>query len=335
MYILLAILLLGILVIVHEFGHFIVAKKCGVTVLEFSIGFGPKLVKWEKGGTQYSVRLLPLGGFVKFLGEDEDSTEPGSFNSISAWKRFLTVFAGPFFNLILAVVLAFFFIIGYGYDMPQIAGFSEGLPAQQSGLEEGDILLAVDGKEIDYVTEASTYIAESQGDHVTLTVLRGQEQLDIEVSSQTVNGQKMIGISIGATSVKMGFFESIGKAFTWVWNILSEMLKFLVNLITGQPVEGGIVGPVGTINLIGQVARLGLKNILMMAAMLSVNLGIVNLLPIPALDGGRLVFLIIEMIRRKPISQEMEGKIHFIGFVLLMGLILFLTYKDILGLIGG
>lgn len=335
MYILLAILLIGILIIVHEFGHFIVAKKCGVTVLEFSIGFGPKLVKWERNGTKYSVRLLPLGGFVQFLGEDEDSKEPGAFNNISAWKRFLTVFSGPFFNIILAVVLAFFFIVGFGYDMPQITGFAQGMPAQESGLMEGDIILAVDGKTVDFQSDASTYIAQSTGDHITLTILRGEEELEFEVAPELVNGERMVGIYIGSTSVRIGFFESIGKAFTWVWNIVVEMLKFLFNLITGQAVEGGIVGPVGTISLIGEAARYGLRTILMMAAMLSVNLGIVNLLPIPALDGGRLIFLIAEMIRRKPIPQEMEGKIHFAGFVLLMGLILFLTYQDVLGLFGG
>ncbi len=329
---LVAILVFGMLVFIHELGHFAVAKFVGIKVHEFAIGMGPKLIKFSKGETSYYIRALPLGGYVRMEGEDEKSDDLRSFNNKSILSRISVIFAGPLMNFILAIIL--FTLIFYSVGVPSttINEVMEESPAQTSGIQEGDTIYSINGEQMNSWQDITESISSSSKKSLDIVVLRDNERLEKKVipTIDENSGQVLIGIS---PTIKKSIGDSIKNGFTIIYTITSDIFSFLRDLITGQTAAAGeVMGPVGIINLVGQVSRAGWIDVANLTAVLSINLGLMNLLPIPALDGGRIFFLFIEMLRGKPLDAEKEGMIHLIGFALLITLMLFVTYKDIIRL---
>lgn len=332
-----ALLVLSVMVMVHEAGHFSIGRLFGFGIEEFAIGMGPKLFGREKNGTLFSIRAFPIGGMCRFVGEDEVPKNAISFNAQKPWKRFLVVFAGPFFNVVFAVLFAFITLLAYGSLAPMVDQIStETGPAAVAGMQPGDILLKINGERVDY-TDAVNHIVAAKGPDIVVTVERGGEELELLMEDvyNEEEGRNIIGIVITRGRRHFSFFGAFGEAFHYIADTIGQMFEFFGMLFQGQVQQGDVMGPVGTISFISYAVRTGFEVVLHLAVLLSVNLAIINLLPLPALDGGRLIFIIIEMIRRKPISQEKEGMVHFIGIILLFGLIIFLSYQDILACVQG
>lgn len=324
------LIILCVLVLVHEFGHFIVAKKSGVLVEEFSLGMGPQIYSWHKGETEYSLRLFPIGGFVKMLGEDGESDNPRAFCNKSVWARMAVTFAGPFMNLLIAVV---FFLVAFMYfgtpaDNGLVGSVLPDSPAAAAGLQPGDIIVSLDDTEIANWDDVVAYMSGVQPESsVAVGYLRGGEQLSASLTPMpNEEGRVILGITQGVQRV--GFFRAMKMGFTTTVTFTVMIFQALTQMITGAaPVE--VAGPVGMVSLVGEYADVGLMYLFLFAGMLSVNLGVMNLLPIPALDGARLLFLLIEAVRRKPVDRDKEAMVHFVGFILLMTLMVVITYFDI------
>lgn len=331
------LLMLTVLVVIHEGGHFAVGRVCGIRINEFSVGFGPKLFSRKKGEIAYSVRALPLGGFVQFYGEEEEvdaAYEPRAFNNRPIWQRALTIAAGPAMNILFALLLTVGVLVGYGDYVPEIVAVEADSPAAAAGLQEGDRIVRINGKRIDFSMEFDTAsIADQQ--EVTLGVERadGEHSFVIQTAPDAETGKARIGIQYtDSARRKFGFFEAIGLSFKWLWLIVREMVAALGGAIFGGKGLSELSGPVGTIAIVGESVRYGFETILRMAALLSINLGIMNILPFPALDGGRLLFLGIEKLRGKPASRKVEGYVNFAGLAMLFLLMIVLTYQDIVRL---
>lgn len=334
MYVVLALLLLGVLIIAHEAGHFWAARACGIGVQEFSMGMGPLIAKWQsRKGTQFSVRLLPIGGYCQFYGEDEDEPDPRAFNNQPVWKRAVTVASGPLMNFLVAflVVVLFMSVIGINTIVPKVAQVEEN--AQAAGLRVGDVIFSVNGAEMTKYQQISQAIAASAGQDVTLGVKRGEETLSLTLTPfyDKAAGRYRVGFSFGRERTRISILTSIPVSVQKNVESVKLILSTLKDMIfKGQGVDD-VTGPVGTVYVIQEVTQQGgLDVYLELIALISVNLGVMNLLPIPGLDGSRLLFLLVEAIRRKPVKREWEGAIHAAGFILLMGLMVLLTYKDIM-----
>lgn len=340
-WVILAILMIGIMILVHELGHFVVGRLCGIGVEEFSIGFGPKVFGWRKKEIDYSLRAIPLGGYVRFTGEDEDSADANAFNNHPVWKRFLTVVAGASMNFVLAFVAILLLFSLYGViQVPEFSAVEPGSPAEMAGLMAGDRIVAVDGIEISYDQQGfnemyELFSARTDGTPFQLTIERGGEEFDVSVSkAQTEEGAWQMGVLLGVTR-RVSFplaFEASCQAFVGMSGMLLDFLKNLV--FRGEGVEQ-VSGTVGAIGQASQYIQQGFDMVLNVFASISLNLGIMNLLPLPALDGGRLVFLAIEGIFRKPVPRDKEGMVHAVGMILLFGLMIVLTYSDIMKMIAG
>lgn len=312
------------------------ARKFGFGIIEFAIGMGPVVWKKEKDGIQYSLRAFPIGGMCRFEGEDEQSDSPRAFNKQAVWKRMLVVIAGPLMNVLFAIVFAVITLVVYGDYMPQIAGFSGAdSPAALSGMKEGDILLGVGEKRIDYYTDATEAIAGAESESCTVIVDRAGEKVTLELHDiyNEAEGRNMLGVTIQPARYHFPFFTCFANSFGYVGDMVGSMFGFFGQLFSGKVQDGDVGGPVMMIDIIGQAVRLGLETVLRMTVLISINLAVINILPFPALDGGRLVFMAIEAIRGKPIDQNAEGMVHLIGFGLMMALVVFLTYKDVLRLL--
>lgn len=322
------------MVIVHELGHFLVGRKLGFKIEKFFIGFGPKLYSKEKDGIEYSFRAFPVGGAVMFYGEDEDEKDALSFNSQKAWKRFLVIIAGPIMNLLLGFLIAIMTLSFYGDYTPIISTVEAGTPAAYANLMPGDQLISIDNTNVDFYVEALTMLQSHQNDKVSLTVKRNGEYIksDINFYYDDQYDKYRIGIVLGAEKRTFSLYEALILSFKWIYFLVSQMLITFWGLITGAVSSSNLMGPVGTISYIGEAVRTGFESILRLACLITVNLGVFNILPLPALDGGRLVFIVLEWLRGKPISREKEGTVHLIGFVLLMALMVVFTYKDIMRL---
>jgi len=336
--ILLALLLLSVLVSVHELGHFLVARFLKFRVLEFAIGMGPKIWGKEKNGILYSLRALPIGGMCRFYGEDEGVEDADSFNAKEPWKRILVVIAGPLMNLLLSVILACGLLSAYGDIVAQVMEVPEQTsPAYAAGIQPGDQLYAIDGKKISLATMAVDMIRGVETPDTTVTVVRDGKKLDLYLEDiyNPEMGHNMIGVNILYARKDYTFFEAAGESFSYIGGLISETFRGLGRMVTQGVQPGDVTGPVGVVAAISTAVRYGFETILRLGLILTMSLGIMNLLPIPALDGGRLVFLVIEWIRGKAISPEKEGMIHMIGFALLMVLVIVVTYNDITMLVGG
>lgn len=342
MYVLIGILLLGILIAVHEFGHFIAARICGIEVMEFAIGMGPKLVGWTgKSGTKFSLRCIPLGGFCAFYGEDDvegkSKDDPRAYGKQNVWKRIFTVAMGPLMNFVLAFVVAFgfFFCLGELVSTPTVDSLMEGYPAAAAGLLPGDEIIAVDGAEI---TDSYAVIsALSDGGEADVTVLRGgAEHTFTMIPKWNEDEQRyLIGIQFMQARSRLDFPNSVRAGWQNCVRAGTAVFDALGSLFTKEGMEQ-VSGPVGAVAVVAQeVQANGLDAFLSLLMLISVNLGLMNLLPIPGLDGSRIVFHLIEAVRGKPIKPEREAMVHLIGMVFLLGLMLFFTYKDIVRLIFG
>jgi regulator of sigma E protease len=430
MNIIVAILLLGFIIIIHELGHFLLAKKNGITVTEFSVGMGPRIASFVRKGTRYSLKLLPLGGSCMMLGEDETVDDEGAFHKKSVWARFSVIFAGAFFNFILAFVLALIVTGATGVDYPDIIGTQAGSPAQAAGLQEGDRILKINGKKIHFSREFDMYflfhpISEKEikityhrpgegtfttsliptrksdyrlgirygmtetaqiqvidegfpigeqgvvvgdvilkvdgteitsgqdlsdyfdqhpltGQPVTVTILHEGTTRDISVAPKLVE-YYVTGLDISFKGVKVSPLEVIKNSFYELKFYVNYAIESIGYLVSGKASLKEISGPVGIVNMVGEVVEeassQGLSAIFLSLAgfciLISTNLGVMNLLPLPALDGGRLVFLLIEAVRRKPVPKEKEAMVHFVGMVLLMLLMVFVFYNDIMNIFAG
>lgn len=347
LYVLLALLLLGVLITVHEFGHFAAARLCGIPVKEYSIGFGPKLVQWQskKHETLFSIRPIPLGGYCMFYGDTDDDPDgskmkddPRNYNNASVWKRMLSVFSGPLMNFVLAFVVAVALMGIYGVTAatPFVAEVVEGQPAAMAGLLPGDTFVTVRGQDMTNVStmDVSAAIGDiSGGQAVELTVLRDGEEMDFIINPvyNEEDGRYMIGITI-----QQGYADLPGgMVLPAAWNMCKQaatvILDALGKLVTTGEGLDQTAGPVGVVQMVAeQTQQGGFEIFLYLMVIISINLGLMNLLPIPGLDGSRLVFMAIEAVRRKPVSQKVESMIHLAGYVLLLGLMVFFTFKDVL-----
>ncbi len=354
--ILLAILLLAILIVVHEAGHFAAARLTGIEVREFAIGMGPKLYSrtGKKRGTVFSVRAIPLGGFCSFYGEDDPDKnaveDPRAFANQKLWKRMITIVMGPLMNFVLAFVVAvFFYWIGgvptaTGID-PYIVEVMAAGPAYSAGLEAGDIVSEVNGVSVlDGTMDSFLNSIDSwkAGDPpLNFTVLRGEDTLHLEMSPVYDQDEKKmrVGITVGGryrvSDVPVSFGEAVQASATLCINSSGAILSALKNLVTTGEGLDQTAGPIGIVSLVSEEVReSGFSAWVQLLVLISINLGLMNLLPIPGLDGSRLVFGLIELIRGKPVPPEKEAVVHLIGFVLLFGFMLFFTFKDIMRLFG-
>lgn len=418
--IIIALLILSLIVIIHEFGHFILAKANGVGVTEFAVGMGPILLKTKKGETVYCLKLLPFGGSCMMVGEDTESDDDKAFNNKPVWARISVIAAGPVFNFILAFILAVVIIANVGYDpcvvysvakesvadeaglmagdriisingsavhfsrdytlrevvrpsqtmnivyerdgeryttqvVPEyvehdyyqvgvsiqgleIASVVDGMPAQAAGLMKADVIKSINGAEVTDGDTAVSMIRDSKGNSIDITIERNGELMQFVIVPQLVHTSGYeTGIEVSQARVKASPVETIVYSFHEVGYWIRTVFDSLGMMIRGQVSADDVSGPVGVVSMIGEIVEESrpdgwfymFLNAFNMACMLSANLGVMNLLPLPALDGGRLVFLIIEGLRGKPVNREKEGMVHFVGLVLLMLLMVFVTFNDI------
>lgn len=343
--ILAAIFIFGMIIIIHELGHFILAISMGVKVNEFSFGMGPRLFTIHGKVTDYSLKLLPIGGSCEMKGELEDETgDNDTFLAKKPWQRFLIVFAGPAFNFILAFIVAIVLVISLGSDRPIVGQVMDGYPAQEAGIMEGDEIIRINNRNIHLYREISVYTAIHDGQPMNITVKRGDSKYTcyIEPKYDEESGRKLIGMySVGVAKFPTNVFQTIKYAYYEVrYNILLA-IDSIVYLLNGHFNKDSVMGPVGIVDNISdtveEAAPYGLKILLLTIAdyilLFSSNLGVMNLLPIPALDGGRLLFIIYEMIFRKPVDRKVESIIHMIGFAILMALMLYIAFNDIMRII--
>ncbi|MDO4476113.1 MAG: M50 family metallopeptidase [Lachnospiraceae bacterium] len=339
-----AVLIFGTLILVHEFGHYLLAKLSGIVVLEFSLGMGPRLCSIERGGTRYSLKLFPFGGSCQMLGEDMADLQEGSFGSKSVWKRIAVVAAGPLFNFLLALGMAVILVGSIGWDEPIILGVYEDYPACEAGMQAGDVITSINGKKIDLYREVSEYIDMHQdilssGKAIPVTWQRGEEKYTAELTPKdNGSGRYILGIQ-GTSSfrVKGGLRQTLRHSVLEVRYAVTTVIRGLQMIGRRQVTVDDMAGPVGIAGMIGETYQESKPdgmfyvwiNMLNIAILLSANLGVVNLLPLPALDGGRLLFLLIEALRRKRMDPELEGKIHLVGMLLLLALMAVIMGNDI------
>lgn len=348
------ILVLGLLIFVHELGHFLFAKFFGIRVLKFSLGFGPKVMGKTFGETEYVISAFPLGGFVKMFGENPDEQQieaeerAVSFAHKPVWQRFLVVFAGPLFNLLFAVVLFFMVFLFVGIptsiDTTRIGKVNENSPAALAGMQVGDIILHIDDRETLGWMDVLEAVKNSQGNPIRVGIKRGRDRLTLEivpaidtvknVFGEEVEQRFMIGImkADDLTYEKTNFIGALKRAFLQTWMYISLTVMGFIKIIQQVVPASEIGGPILIAQIAGEQMRAGWLNLIYFMSLLSVNLGILNLLPIPVLDGGHLFFLSIEGLRRKPLNERAQIVAQQVGIGLLGTLMIFVFYNDIVRL---
>lgn len=345
-----AIIVLGILVFVHELGHFLLAKRLGIGVITFSLGFGRKLIGRKMGETQYQIAAVPLGGFVKLIGEnpDEEVKEEDrqrSFSHAPIWKRAMIISAGPFFNFFLAIVLfSAINLFGIPHLPAKIGELSPGLPAETAGLKKGDLVLSIDGEKVVKWDDLSRVIRGSKGKDLTLQVKRGEETFEVKVTPQSSKTKNLFGeevqihmIGIQPTDEviveKVSPIVALAMGFSQTWSGIELTVVSIWKLVQRVIPAKTIGGPILIAQLAGEQARRGLVSFALFMAILSINLGVINLFPIPILDGGHFIFLALEAILRKPVSMRKMEIAQQVGLVLIILLMVFAFYNDILRLV--
>lgn len=342
--ILLAVFIFGILIFIHEFGHYITARIFGVTIKEFSIGMGPKMITYtsKKTNIKYSLGILPIGGYVSMVGEDEESDDENALSKKPAWQRFIITVAGASMNILAGALVMLVLISAtpesmYSTTVDRIISVEE-VPRENSsefgGLMAGDRIIAVDGKRVHILAELDYEIMRRGIDTVPLTVERNGEKKTLEVDFPVYvdRGQYLGARDFYTEKESYGFSSVIKHSFYRSVLTVRMIWESLFDLVTGRFGIEAVSGPVGVTTQISEAASTGVANIIYLAIVISINLGVVNLLPFPALDGGRTVFILLEMIRRKPVPVKYEGMVHFIGIVILMAFMLIITLKDIITL---
>lgn len=332
-----ALFILMILVLVHEGGHFFAARALGVRVNEFAIGMGPVLLHKKRKNTEFSVRLVPIGGYVA-MDEDSsaDANDKAAFNNKPWWARTIILMAGPFMNFVLAVIVIAGLITYMGTSVSnQVERVTDASPAFEAGMLAGDVITAVDGKAVSDDNEAALYLqaASKTSDNVEITVDRnGKEKLFKLGFQVSDDGSKLIGIRFENNHNPV---VGLSRSFKQSVEIEKQIFKVLADLITGKGSVKDVSGPVGLVTIVDQVSRTGIFNMLYLMALLSLNLGLINILPFPALDGGRILFVFIRAVTGKVITDEIESKFHFAGIMILFMFMILITFKDIKTLITG
>ena len=336
--IIIAILIFGLLVLIHEFGHFIFAKKFGVTVNEFSIGMGPSLLWYDskKTGIRYKLAMFPLGGYVAMAGEDDESDDPNSFDKKPAWQRFIITFAGAFVNIVFGFIVMIIVSSLVNIGTTKIHSFQEGSTSNEA-LMAGDEILEVEGRRVKIADELAYEIMRHGNEPVDILVLRdGVEVLlpDVSFPKSEESGQVFGTVDFVIYGIKdKGIGDVLSYSFSKSWLMLRMCWESIIDLITGRYTLAAVSGPVGISGAIGDAAASGIIPLLNIVVIISINLGFMNLLPIPALDGGRLLTVLIEMITRKRIPKKIEGLINGVGLMLLLLLSFVIMIKDVVGLI--
>ncbi len=325
------------LIIIHEFGHFIAAKLLGVRVNEFAVGFGPKLFSKKFGETNYAFNLIPLGGYCAMEGEDEGSTDEKAFCNKAAWRRFLIVVMGAVFNLILGFIIVMLILAPTKtFTTTTVAEFVPNAVSQQSGLQVNDKILKVDGRTIFSTYDLSYAFTNVDDGKIDITVLRdGKKQLlkDVKFDSEEYEGMEFLTVDFKVYGEKRTFGTFLKNSVKTAASYTVVIWRSLIDLLSGKYGISQVSGPVGVTVVIANAAKQSLQSLLPLMAFISINLGLFNLFPIPALDGGRLMFILYEMIFRKPVPQKYESVVHTIGFVVLIGFMILILVKDVLGLI--
>ena len=351
MYIIIAIIIFGILIAIHEFGHFMAAKLCGVKVEEFAIGMGPALFKKQKGETVYALRILPIGGFCAMAGEDEESDDPRAFTNQGFWKKFVILCAGSFMNLVLGIVLILIMYAGaQAFVTPTIDHFMDGCPYEGAeAMQPGDTFYSIDGQRIYLVSDVSSFLIRGDGVY-DIVMLRDGEKVELKDFALTTKTYAEYADEGPKYGFVFGYTEAtFGAKLEYTWNTTLEFSRLvwlgLGDLINGRVGLKDMSGPVGIVDMMNEVgqqaesAKAAADNLLYISAFIAINLAIMNMLPIPALDGGRvflmIVTVIIEAVSRKKLDPKYEGYIHLGGMVLLLGLMALVMYNDIAKLITG
>ncbi len=330
----------GFLVLVHEVGHFLIARRMGVRILRFSIGFGPKIVGWCRGDTEYWLSWVPLGGYVKMAGEQrtDQPPQPGDYQEKSVGKRAIIVAAGPAVNYLVAwIVLWVFFMIGYPGVLPVVGEVTDGMPAQEAGLLTGDRILAIDARAVRTWDQMTAIIRKSPERAIQLRLKRNGRVLMLPIVpiSEPVTGTKAtvktIGlIGIGAGSYRAGPVEALGLSITTICDWTIQTLTSLVALVTRQmSMRETVTGPIGILHLTSEAARVGLGPLLYLTSLFSLSLAIFNVFPIPILDGGHLLFLAIEKLRGKPVSPTVQERAAMVSLAVLVSFVLMVSINDL------
>ena len=339
------LIVLSVLVLVHEFGHFIVAKRVGIRVERFSFGFGPKLFSVRRGDTEYLISAIPLGGYIKMAGDEVSESLTGKsfeFLSRSIWDRFLVIFAGPLLNYVLAfLIFSIIFMFGSPTLTTEVGSLLKGYPAEKSGLIVGDKIIRADGKDVKYWEDMTEITHKHLEGPIKLTIEKNGKVFEVDIQPvirevKDIFGKQtkiaLLGIapSEKIEKVRYGFFESFSKGFNKVIDFTAITYKAIWSIITGRlSAKESMTGPIGIFDAIRKAAQMGLIYLVHMTALLSVSLAIFNLLPFPVLDGGHILFLFIEKLRGKPLSVKTQENIANIGVGLLILLVVFISYNDI------
>ncbi len=344
-----AIVVLGVLIFVHELGHFLVAKLCGVRVLVFSLGFGPRLCGWRRGETDYVLSAVPLGGYVKMLGEGKDEEgvelapedEPYSYAAKKPWQRLAIVFAGPFTNIVFAaLVFGLVYFCGVPSLNTRIGEVNPDLPAFAAGIEAGDRVLAINGIKVESWEELSQLIKKSRGAELRLELQRGETTVTVRVRPKKIARQNIFGEPVttyvvgitaaGETNIrKYPPAQALVQGVVETWKIARLTLVSFVKLVERVIPAKTLGGPIMIAQMAGQQAKAGLLNLLYFMGIISINLGILNLFPVPILDGGHIVFILIEMVRGKPVSVRKMEIAQQIGLFILISLMVYVFYNDL------
>ena len=349
-YILVAVLMFGILVAIHEFGHFLFAKLCGVRVNEFSIGMGPLLLHRQKGETLYSLRLFPVGGYCAMEGEDEDTSDPRAFTAQSAWKRILILMAGSLMNFLLGLVIVLLLMLPVkSAAQPVLAGLMDGFPQTEQSLQTGDRILKIDGENVYLASDISMLLARGNGKTATVGVERDGEKLTLRdtplaLREYTYEGETAQRYGLIFQTEDLNFLDQMKLG----WNQTVDFVR-LVRLSLGDLLRGAVgvrdlSGPIGIVQTLGNVGeqsgstKAAFENILFFAAFIAVNLAVMNMLPIPALDGGRIFFVLVGgvfwLFTRRRMNPKYEGYVHQAGFVLLIALMIVVAVSDVWKIVG-
>lgn len=334
-----AIILFSVIILFHEWGHFLLAKWNGIRVNEFCLGLGPTIVGFTRGETKYSIKLFPFGGACIMEGEDENSQDSRAFNNKTPLQRISVVAAGPIFNFILAFIFSLFLIGFNGVLEPVISDVMEGYAAEEAGMQAGDRIIRMNNKHIVFSDEISAYTTFHSGETVVVTYERDGERytVTLEPKYDEDSGRYLIGLYGNTEYTKAGFFGTIRYAAAEVRYYIWYTISSLRMLFIGQLGLDDMSGPVGIVSTVADVYDQSMEygvyyvflNMINIGILLSANLGVMNLLPIPALDGCRLVFLVIELIRGKPVKPEREGMVNFVGLMFLFGFMLLVMMNDI------
>lgn len=336
------ILVFCLIIAIHEFGHFAAAKLTGMTVHEFSVGMGPKLFSFTTSKTAYSLRALPIGGYVKLEGEDEKSDDINAFCNKSPITRLFVLFSGAFMNFVLGFVLfCVLFFSSEGIATNKVGTIIPDSAFSLSGIEVGDEIIKMEGENYssaihDY-NDVNYFVSKNGMTKTNITIMRNDEVFVVETEPSVIQGQQGKKYGFKPMVIKPNLLNVITASYRQSVFVVKIVISSFADLLTGKISLSNMSGPVGIVNEIGNAAKEGmaynfirsLLNVMSLAALISINLGVVNLLPLPALDGGRIFFILIELVRRKPINKEKEGYVHFIGFALLILLMIAITFLDI------